>query len=69
MYHSIIAARVRALFKRLGRQDYMLVHDGLAGQCEHSFYGVPALGGTRHTRAASKRWYEPSAARPARCGL
>jgi hypothetical protein len=36
----------------------MLVLDGPAAQCDHSFYGVPALGGTRHTHAASKRWYE-----------
>lgn len=58
MYHAIVAARVRKPFKGLGRQDYTLVLDGLAAQCEHSFYGVHALGGTRHTHAAIKRWYE-----------
>lgn len=58
MYHSIVAARVRELFQRLGQQDYALVLDSLATKCEHSFFGEHALGGTRKTHAAIKRWYE-----------
>jgi hypothetical protein len=36
----------------------MRVLDKLVAQREHSFYGVPALGGTRHTHAAIERWYK-----------
>ncbi|MGB6175397.1 MAG: hypothetical protein WBF43_03420 [Methylocella sp.] len=50
-YHSILAARVRELF-RLGMRDHRLVLDKLAARREDSFHGVPALGGTRHTHAA-----------------
>ncbi|HUI22408.1 MAG TPA: nuclear transport factor 2 family protein [Methylocella sp.] len=58
MYHAIVAARIRKLFKKLGEEDYSLVLDNLAPQCEHSFFGSHALGGTRRTRAAIQRWYE-----------
>jgi hypothetical protein len=64
--HSVIAARVRELFKRLGLRDYMLVLDKLAAQREHVLYGVPALGGTRQTHAAIKYRRRAPAARPAR---
>jgi hypothetical protein len=36
----------------------MLILDKLAAQREPSFYGVPALGGTRHAHAAIKYRYE-----------
>ena len=36
----------------------MRVLDKLAAQRAHSFYGAPALGGTRHTHAAIERWYK-----------
>ena len=60
-------ARVRELFKRLGLRDDMLVLDKLSAPRKPSFYGVPALGGTRHTHAAIK-YQDKRRPRPARQG-
>jgi hypothetical protein len=66
-YHSVTPRGSRELFERLGLRDYMLALDKLAAQREHGFYGVPALGGTRHTHAAIK-YQDERRPRPARQG-
>jgi ketosteroid isomerase-like protein len=59
MYHSIVETRVRALFDAVNRGDAEPVLRAFAQHFEHCFLGEShALGGTRHTLAATRRWYE-----------
>jgi ketosteroid isomerase-like protein len=58
MYHAIVRSRVEALFAAVGRGDAGPVLDGLAPKFEHYFLGDHALGGTRVSLDATRRWYE-----------
>jgi ketosteroid isomerase-like protein len=58
MYHAIVRRRVRKLFGAVNRADAEPVLRAFAGQFEHSFLGDHALGGSRRTLAATRRWYE-----------
>jgi ketosteroid isomerase-like protein len=59
MYHAIVERRVRALFVAVNRGDAEPVLRAFAPCFEHSFLGEDhALGGSRHTLAATRRWYE-----------
>ena len=57
MYHAIIRAKLRNIFARLNCQDYSAVIEGFTAKFEHAFYGTHALGGTRHSLAATRLWY------------
>jgi ketosteroid isomerase-like protein len=58
MYHAIVRRRVRELFGAVNRADAEPVLRAFAGQFEHSLLGDHALGGSRRTLAATRRWYE-----------
>jgi ketosteroid isomerase-like protein len=58
MYHAIVEKRVRALFSAINRGDAEPVLRAFAQSFEHSFVGENhALGGSRHTLAATRAWY------------
>ncbi len=57
MYHAIIRGKLRGIFARLNVQDYRTVLEGFAPDFEHAFYGAHALGGVRHSLAATQLWY------------
>jgi ketosteroid isomerase-like protein len=58
MYHSIVRDRVRDAFSAVNRGDAEPVQQLFARKFEHSFLGDHALGGSRKTLAATRRWYE-----------
>jgi hypothetical protein len=58
MYHAIVRRRITALFAAIGRGDAQPVLDAFAPRFAHSFLGRSALGGTRHSLAATQGWYE-----------
>jgi ketosteroid isomerase-like protein len=59
MYHAVVESRVRALFAAVNRGDAEPVLRAFAPRFEHSFLGEDhALGGSRRTLAATRRWYE-----------
>jgi len=58
MYHAIIRKRVRDLFGAVSRGDAEPVLRAFADRFEHSFLGDTALGGSRRTLAATRKWYE-----------
>jgi len=49
---------VRATFRRVGQGDYETLLEQTAPSVLHVFPGDHALGGTRHTRDALRRWFE-----------
>jgi ketosteroid isomerase-like protein len=49
---------VRATFHRVGHRDYEALLEQVAPSVLHIFPGDHALGGTRHTREALRRWFE-----------
>ena len=57
MYHAIVRKQVRHTFARLNARDYDAVVAQFGATHEHSFPGDHALGGTRRTLAATRRWY------------
>jgi ketosteroid isomerase-like protein len=59
MYHAVVESRVRALFAAVNRGDAEPVLRAFASRFEHSLLGEDhALGGSRRTLAATRRWYE-----------
>jgi ketosteroid isomerase-like protein len=58
MYHAIVRRRIRALFAAVNRGDAEPVLASFAEPFEHAFLGEHALGGVRHSLAATRRWYE-----------
>jgi len=57
MYHGIVRRKLRHTFERLNAGDHAAVVALFGVQHEHSFPGAHPLGGTRHTLAATRRWY------------
>ncbi len=58
MYHAIVEQRVRTLFEAVNRGDAEPVLQAFAERFEHAFLGeTHALGGRRHTLAATRAWY------------
>src|SRR5215208_1824731 len=49
---------VRATFHRVGQGNYEALLEQVAPTGLHIFPGEHALGGTRHTRDALRRWFE-----------
>jgi ketosteroid isomerase-like protein len=58
MYHAIVRRRVVELFRAVSQGDAEPVLRSFAPDFEHAFLGETALGGSRHTLAATRRWYE-----------
>ncbi len=58
MYHAIVRKRVRALFAAVNRGDAEPILRQFAHPFEHCFLGDHALGGSRTTLAATRRWYD-----------
>jgi ketosteroid isomerase-like protein len=58
MYHAIVRRRIRALFDAVNAGDAEPVLQTFAHRFEHSFIGEHALGGSRHTLATTRSWYE-----------
>jgi ketosteroid isomerase-like protein len=53
-----VERNVRATFRRVGQRDYETLLEQTAPSVLHVFPGDHALGGTRHTRDALRRWFE-----------
>jgi ketosteroid isomerase-like protein len=58
MYHAIVRRRIRALFDAVNKGDAEPVLRAFAPRFEHAFLGDHALGGSRQTLSATRRWYE-----------
>jgi ketosteroid isomerase-like protein len=58
MYEAIVRRRIRGLFDAVNKGDAEPVLAAFAPRFEHCFLGEHALGGARHTLAATRRWYE-----------
>jgi len=53
-----VERNVRATFRHIGQRDYETLLEQTAPSVLHVFPGDHALGGTRHTREALRRWFE-----------
>lgn len=58
MYHAFVRHKVRNLFNAVNRGDAEPVLRQFAPRFEHSFLGGHALGGSRSSLAATRKWYE-----------
>ena len=58
MYHAVVRRRINQLFDTVNKGDAQPVLHQFARRFEHTFLGDHALGGTRRTMAATRRWYE-----------
>jgi ketosteroid isomerase-like protein len=58
MYHALVRRRVRGLFDAVSHGNAEPVLKGFARNFEHCFLGDTALGGSRRTLSATRRWYE-----------
>lgn len=58
MYHWVVRRLLRQTFAALSRGDYESVLKGVSPSVTHTFSGTHALGGTRHSRDAMRRWFQ-----------
>jgi ketosteroid isomerase-like protein len=58
MYHALVRRNVRGLFNAVSDGNAEPVLRGFAPEFEHCFLGDTALGGSRRTLSATRRWYE-----------
>jgi ketosteroid isomerase-like protein len=58
MYHFLIRRLARRNFERLNHGDYEAVLSGIGVGITHTFSGMHPLGGTRHSVAAMRRWFQ-----------
>ena len=58
MYHAFVRSKVRRLFAAINAGNAEPVISGFAKRFEHYFIGDHALGGSRHSIAATRQWYE-----------
>jgi ketosteroid isomerase-like protein len=58
MYTFLIRKNVRQVFKSLSQGDYESVLKGISPSITHTFSGTHALGGTRHSIAAMRKWFQ-----------
>ncbi len=58
MYPRIVEAKVRKVFDQLSQGNIDPLVKGLTKDCRHRTGGTHALGGERHSREATKQWYE-----------
>lgn len=57
MYHSIVRRIVLQKFKNLSAGDYESMLAGMSSSLIHTFSGMHALGGTRHSVPAMREWF------------
>jgi ketosteroid isomerase-like protein len=58
MYHWIVRRKVLALFKAVSSGDAEPVLGAFASRFQHQFPGDHALGGSRTSLSATRRWYQ-----------
>lgn len=58
MYHAVIRAIVKNLFRALNKGDYEPILAGFAPEFEHWFVGTHALSGLRTSMPTTRAWYE-----------
>lgn len=58
MYHFFVRRAVRRTFEQIEAGDYEALLRGYAPGAAQTFFGQHPLGGTRHTTASLRRWYE-----------
>lgn len=58
MYHFIVKKIARNSFESLNQGDYETVLKGISPNITHTFSGKHPLGGTRHSVAAMRQWFE-----------
>ena len=58
MYYAVVRRKLEQVFASLDKGDYEPLLAGLAPGFDHVFSGAHALGGTRHTKAGMRRWFE-----------
>jgi ketosteroid isomerase-like protein len=58
IYRAIVRSQVKQLFTRANAGDWAGIVDGLAPTFTYRFVGDTPLGGTRHTHAAMRLWFE-----------
>lgn len=58
MYAFFVRRMVKHSFESLNRGDYESVLKGISPSITHTFSGNHALGGTRHSIEAMRRWFQ-----------
>ena len=58
MYHALTKRIARSAFEDLSSRNLEPLLDRCAPDVRHTFSGAHALGGTRHSRKALRRWLE-----------
>lgn len=58
MYHTIVKKLAIQSFENLNRGDYESVLKNISPSITHTFSGNHALGGTRHSVEAMRKWFE-----------
>jgi ketosteroid isomerase-like protein len=58
MYTYFVRKKTRQSFSSLSKGDYESVLKGISPSIEHTFSGTHALGGTRHSIEAMRRWFQ-----------
>lgn len=58
MYTFLIRKTVKQVFESLNQGDYESVLRGISPAITHTFSGTHALGGTRHSIEAMRRWFQ-----------
>ena len=58
MYHRIVRRQIQTSFAHLNQHNYQPVVASFTSAIQHSFAGDHALGGTRHSQASARKWYE-----------
>lgn len=58
MYHSIVRRRIEGSFAELNQHNPTAVTSQFIPTITHSFAGEHAIGGTRHSAASARKWYE-----------
>jgi ketosteroid isomerase-like protein len=58
MYHAFVCQKLTQALEELNKDTFEASLTGMDAQLEHKFAGTHALGGTRHSTAAVRRWFE-----------
>jgi ketosteroid isomerase-like protein len=58
MYHAIVRRKLTENFTGLSQETIEQTINGMAPHFEHTFAGTHAIGGTRHTTAGMRLWFE-----------
>ncbi len=58
MYSFFVRRFVRQVFESFNQGDYESVLKGVSPKITHTFSGIHALGGTRHSLEAMRQWFQ-----------